>query len=110
MLVGAVIIHNPNLFCAGARADKGNLRGSDSGKTAGETADDFVSELVRELANLRVGGRAAVDLADDGLRRRTADVVEPTGDYDFAGGFGEIAEGDEVGIDLRRRPVQIVQL
>src|SRR5882762_7987521 len=110
MLIGAVVVHYPEFFCASARADEGDLRGGDAGKAAGEAADDFVGELVGEFANLRVGGRAAVDLADDGLIGGAADVVEPGGDDDFGGGFGEITEGDEVGVDLRGGPIGIVQL
>src|SRR6267154_3042509 len=75
MLIGAVVVHYPEFFCASARADEGDLRGSDAGKAAGEAADDFVSELVSEFANLRVSGRAAVDFADDGLIGGAADVV-----------------------------------
>src|SRR5712675_898496 len=110
MLVGTVVVHYPEFFCAGARTDEGNLRGGDAGKAAGEAADDFVGELVGEFANLRVSGRAAVDFADDGLIGGAADVVEPSGDDDFGGGFGEITEGDEVGIDLGGGPIGIVQL
>src|SRR5258705_274118 len=110
MLVGAVVVHYPEFFCASARADEGDLRGGDAREAAGEAADDFVGELVSEFANLRVSGRAAVDLADDGLIGGAADVVEPCGDDDFGGGFGEIAEGDEVGVDLGGGPIGIVQL
>jgi len=80
MLIGTVVIHDQNFFCAGARADEGDLRGGNAGGTAGEPADDFVGELVRELADLRVGRRAAIDFADDGLRGWAADVVGPGGD------------------------------
>src|SRR6266478_1994299 len=110
MLVGAVVVHHPEFFCAGARTDENDLRGGNAGETAGEAADDFVGELVGELAHLRVGGRAAVDFADDGLVGRAADVVEPRGDHDFGGGFGEITEGDEVGVDLGGGPIGIVKL
>src|SRR5713226_6857054 len=103
MLVGAVVLHHPNLFCAGTRTDEGDLRGGDA--PAGKAADDFVGKLVRELADLRIGGRAAVDLADDSLRGGAADVVEPAGDYDFAGRFGKVAEGDEIGVDLGSDPI-----
>src|SRR5260370_29461710 len=110
MLVSTVIIHDPNLLCTGARGDEGDLRGGDAGESAGKAADDLVGEFVRELADLRVGGRAPVDLTNHGLRRRAADVVEPGGDYDLAGGFGKVAEGDEVGVDLRCGPVGIAEL
>src|SRR5712671_3322882 len=110
MLVGAIVVHYPEFFRASARADEGNLRGGDAGEDPGEAADDFVGELVGEFANLRVSGRAAVDFADDGLIGGAADVVEPSGDDDFGGGFGEIAEGDEVGVDLGGGPIGIVQL
>src|SRR6266852_272010 len=69
MLVGAVVVHNPNFLCARARADLGDLRGSDAGEPAGKAADDCVSELVVELADLRVGRRAASDEVGVNLRR-----------------------------------------
>ena len=110
MLIGAIVVHYPEFFRASARADEGNLRGGDAGEAAGEAADDFVGELVSEFANLRVSGRAAVDLTDDGLIGGAADVIEPAGDYNFTGGLGEIAESYEIGVDLRRGPVGIAKL
>src|SRR6202035_4805740 len=109
MLVGAVVIHHPDFFRAGAGADESDLRGSDSGSYRGKAADNFVGELVSELADLRVGRRAAIDLSYDGLRGRAAHVVEPAGNSDFAGGFGEIAKGHEVRVDLRCGPVEIAE-
>ena len=67
MLVCAVVIHHPDFFGAGARADEGDLRGGDAGEAAGKVADDFVGELVGEFADLRVGGCAAIDFADQRL-------------------------------------------
>src|SRR6202035_5547596 len=109
MLVGAVVIHHPDFFRAGAGADESDLRGSDSGSYRGKAADNFVGELVSELADLRVGGGAAIDLAYDGLRGRAAHVVEPAGNSDFAGGLGEIAEKYQIGVELRRGPVEIAE-
>ena len=100
MLVGAIVVHHPKFFRAGARADKSDLRGGDAGEAAGEFEDDFVGELVGEFADLLVGGSAAIDFADDGLGRGSGDVVEPGLDGNFGSGFGEVAEGDVVGVDL----------
>ena len=86
------------------------MRGGDSREAAGKAANDFVGELVREFADLGVGGRAAIDLADYSLIGGAADVIGPGGDYDFAGGFCEIAEGYQVGVDLRRGPIEIAEL
>src|SRR6266851_9154990 len=107
MLVGAVVVHHPYLFCAGTRTDERDLRGGDA--PAGKAADDFVGKLVRELADLRIGGRAAVDLADDSLRRGAADIVEPAGNYDLAAGFGKVAEGHEIGVDLGSDPIVVTE-
>ena len=71
--------------------------------------DDFVGKLVREFANLGIGGRAAIDLANDGLRGGIADVVHPGVDDDFGGGFGEIAERDEIGIERGIGPGKVAK-
>ena len=87
-------------------ANESDLRGGDAGESAGKLADDFVGELVSEFADLGVGGSAAIDLANDGLRGGAADVVHPGEDGDFGGGFGEIAEGEEIGVDGSLRPIE----
>src|SRR5258708_27641107 len=110
VLVGAVVIHHPHFLGAGARADEGDLRGADGGEAAGTSGDDFVGELVGEFADLRVGGSATIDLADDGFVGGAANVEHPCGDGDFGGGFGEIAEGDEVGVEGRIDPGGFLEL
>jgi len=103
-LVGAVVIHDPDFLVTGAGTDKRDLRGADAGEAAGKFGYNFVGKLVGEFADLVVGGSAAVDLADDGFVGGAADVEHPGGDGDFGGGFGEIAEGDEVGVEGRIGP------
>ena len=107
MLVCAVVIHHPDFFGAGAGTDEGDLGGSDSGQAAGKFADNFVGELMGELANLRIGGSAAINFANHGLRRRIADVIEPCFDGDFGGRLGEITKTQEIcvcgGIDPNGR-------
>ncbi len=110
MLVRAVVVHDPDFFGAGTRTNEGDLRGSDAGESAGKFVDDFVGELVREFADLGVGGVAAIDFGDDGLGGRIANIEHPGGDGDFGGGFGEITESDEVGVDGHVRPSEILQL
>src|SRR6202030_1895055 len=78
VLVGAVVIHDPDFFGAGAGADEGDLCRSNAGNAGKEFADDFIGELVSEFADLWVRGGAAIDFADDGLRGRTGDVIEPS--------------------------------
>jgi len=98
-LIGAVVIHDPEFLAAGARADEGDLGGSDAGKTARKFIDDFIGELVGEFANLRVGGGAAIDFAYYGFFGVAANVVHPGGNGNFRGSFGEIAEGEIVGVE-----------
>ncbi len=57
-----------------------------------------------EFSHLEVGGRAAIDLPDDSLRRWIAHVIEPGFDGHFGGGFGEITEAKEIGICGRINP------
>jgi len=109
VLVGAIVIHDPEFFIARARTDESDLGGGDAGESAGKFIDDFVRELMSKFADLCVSGVAAVDLADDGLGRRIANVKHPGGDRDFGGGFREIAEGDEIGVDRHVGPGKIAK-
>ena len=105
VLVGTVVVHHPNFFgAAAARANEGNLRGGHAGEAAGELTDDFVGKLVGEFANLKIRGSAAIDLSDDRLSRGIAHVIEPCFDGHFGCGFGEIAEGEEIGVGGRIDP------
>ena len=106
MLVGAIVIHDPEFLGADIAANESDLRGSNAGKATRKFADNFVGELVSEFADLDVGGNAAIDLADDGLARRAADVVHPSEDGDFGGSFGEIAEGEEISVHGRLGPIE----
>ena len=67
VLIRAVIIHDPKFLGAVGAADESDLGGGDAGEATGEFADDFVGKLMSEFADLRVGGSAAINLADDGL-------------------------------------------
>ena len=109
MLVGTVVVHDPDFFGAGTRTYESDLRGRDAGESAGKFVDDFVGELVGEFADLSIRGIAAIDFADDGLGRRIANVEHPSGNGDFGGGFREIAEGNEVGVDGHVRPGEIAE-
>ena len=53
-----------------------------------------------EFADLLIRRRASIDFADDGLAGGSSDVIEPGLDGNFGSGFGEIAEGDVVSVDL----------
>ena len=108
MLVGAVVVHDPDFFRSVAGADEGDLRARDAVGAGAQFADDFVGELMGEFPYLRVGGGAAIDLGDDGLRRRITHVEEPRLDRDV-GGFGEIAEGDEVGVGWGIGPGEVAE-
>ncbi len=57
-----------------------------------------------EFADLRVGRRTAINFCNDGLGSWAAHIVEPGLDGDVAGGFGEIAKGNEVSVDWRIGP------
>ena len=105
VLIGAVVIHDPDFLDACATgANESDLRGGDAGQAARKFADDFVCKLMREFANLQVGGTAAIDLADHGLRRGVAHVKEPGLDGDFGSGFGQITEAEIVGVGWRLHP------
>lgn len=105
-LVGSIVIHNPKFFGAVGATNESDLRGGNAGESTRKLTDDFVGELMGKFANLRVGGRAAIHFADDGLRRSAADVIHPGEDGDLGGSFGEIAEGKEIGVDRALRPVE----
>ncbi len=67
MLIGTVVVHDPDFLGATAGADEGDLCASYAGEAAGEFIDYFVGELVGEFADLGVGGSAAINFADYGL-------------------------------------------
>jgi len=67
MLIGAVVVHQPEFFVPVRELTKNDLRGGDAGETSGKSTDDFVGELVGELRTCASVGRAAIDFADDGL-------------------------------------------
>jgi hypothetical protein len=62
-----------------------------------------------EFADLRVGGSASIELSDDGFVGGAANVKHPGGDGDFGWRFGEIAEGDEVGVEGRIGPGEFLE-
>lgn len=103
-LVGTIVIHDPEFLVPGARADERNLRGGDAGEAAGEFIDNLIGELMGEFADLQIRRLTAIDFADDGFVGAAANIVKPGGDDDFAGGFGEIAECDEIGVEGRFGP------
>ena len=109
MLVRTIVVHHPDFFGAGAGADEGYLGGGDAGIASREFKDNFVGELMGELADLGVGGFAAIDFADDGLGGGVVNVVEPCGDSDFGSSFGEVTEGDIVSFDAGIRPSGILE-
>src|SRR5277367_1047948 len=109
VLIRTVIIHDPKFFGAAALADVGDLRASDAGKAAGQFADDFIGELMGEFADLGIGWRAAIDFADDGLRGRVADVVEPRLNVDFRGGFDDVSESHHVGVCGGVGPIEVAE-
>src|SRR5438270_3542929 len=84
--------------------NEGNLRLRDAGQAAGKLADDFVGELVRVFANLQVCWAAAINYADDRLRRRIANVEQPSLNGDFGRRLGQIAEADVIGVGGLRDP------
>src|SRR5215470_1472460 len=106
VLVGAVVIHDPEFLGAGVAVNESDLRSGDARNTAGEFGDDFVGELVSEFAHLCVGGIAAIDLAHDGFGGGTANIEHPSEDGNFGGSFGEIPEGQEIRVDGILGPVE----
>src|SRR5215469_616041 len=106
VLVGAVVIHDPEFLGAGVAVNESDLRGGDARNTAGEFGDDFVGELGSEFAHLCVGGITAIDLAHDGFGGGAANIEHPSEDGNFGGSFGEIPEGQEIRVDGILSPVE----
>ncbi len=100
-LIGAVVIHHPDFFVAGAVADEIDFAFGDAGNAAAQAEDNFVGKFVGDEAGRVVGGNVGVLFAENLRRRGVLYVVEPALHGDFAGGDGEIAEGQHGGV--RRR-------
>src|ERR1039458_6723975 len=55
-LVGAVVIHDPDFFVAGAIADEKDFAFGDAGNAATQTKNDFVREFVgNEAGGIEIG-------------------------------------------------------
>src|SRR2546429_6797239 len=91
-------------------ANEGDLCGTDARRAAGKFADNFVSKVVGVLADLQVGGSAAIDLADDRRRRGIAQVKKPGLDGDLGRGLGQIAKADVAGVGGLLDPSRSFQL
>ena len=95
-LVGAVVVHHPDLLAAAARADKRDLRAGHAGYTARKAHDDLVRKLVSEAAELRVADLAAIALAEHLWRARVAHVVQPRFDGQVIAAGTQVAEREQV--------------
>src|SRR5207302_10684200 len=111
VLISAVIIHDPDfLVPVAGGANESDLCGTDARRAAGKFADNFVSKVVGVLADLQVGGSAAIDLADDRRRRGIAQVKKPGLDGDLGRGLGQIAKADVAGVGGLLDPSRSFQL
>ena len=62
-LVGAVVIHHPDFFVAGAVADEINFALGDARDAAAQTENDFIGKLVGDDAGGFVGRIVGILLA-----------------------------------------------
>ena len=104
LLVGAVVVHHPDFFVAGALADEIDLGFGDSLYASAQTEDDFVGKAMRDDAHGVGGGIVGVLLAEHLRRLLIFYVVEPTLHRNFAGGCAQIAEREHGGVGRRGIP------
>ncbi len=109
VLIGAVVIHGPDLFVAAARADVGDLRAGDAGtppesraiiSSANWCANCAGSLVVRMRRDRRGRSRRARMYS---ARRKT------TPGFPRVSGRGEVAEGQELRRDRGAAPDRVVQ-
>ena len=96
VLVGAVVVHLPDFFVAGAAGDVVDLGFGDAGDAAAEAEDDLVGEAVGDWRAVSWSGGLVVLLAEDlGVLRFFASN-EPAVDDEAAAGR-RVPEGDHGG-------------
>ena len=110
VLILAVVVHHPDFFGAGARADEVDLGFGDAVDAAAEAEDDLVGEAVRDGARHVFAGGFVVLLAEHLGIGGVAGVVEPAVDDQAAVGGRERAEGDHGGVGGLGGPLREVDL
>src|SRR5260370_28095740 len=108
LLVGAIVVHRPDFFVAGALADEVDLGFGDSGYTSAEAEDDFVGKFVRDHAHCVARRIIGVLLAEYLWRPLILDVVEPSLHRDLAGCRAQVAESEHGGVGWRGTPFREV--
>ena len=110
VLIGAVVVHGPDLFVSAAHVDVIDLGFGDAGDATAEAEDDLVGEAVGDLAGGVVGGGLVVLLGEDLRVLGVFGVEEEALDGELAGLRGEAAEGDHGGGGGRAGPLREVDL
>ncbi len=98
VLVGAVVVHLPDLFRAAAAVDVVDLGFGDAVEAAAEAEDDLVGEAMGDLAGAVVGGVFAVLLGEDLGKLRVLGVEEEAVDVEVIGGDAKGSEDDHGGV------------
>src|SRR5579884_4396698 len=94
----SVVVHHPDLFCAGTIADEYDLAFSHAGNSAAKAKDDLVGETMCNQARV-VGRRIFAILLAQNLRRdRVLNVVQPAVHRDLSAADSEIAECQHGGV------------
>src|SRR5260370_19151342 len=104
LLVGAIVVHDPDFFVAGAFADEVDLGFGDAWYASAQAEDDLVGKSVCDHA--RRVGRCVVGvlLAEHLWRRLILYVVEPSLHRQLAGGRAQVAESEHGSVRRRGTP------
>jgi len=94
MLIGAVVVHRPDLLVAAGYLDVIDLGLGDAGGTAAEPEDDLIGEAVGDLASGVLRGRLVVLLGEHLGILGILGVEEVAVADDSAALDAEAAEGD----------------
>src|SRR5260370_40853941 len=110
LLVGAIVVHDPDFFVAGAFADEVDLGFGDAWYASAQAEDDLVGKSVCDHARRLGRGVVGVLLAEHLWRRLILYVVEPSLHRDLAGGRAQVAESEHGSVRRRGIPSRAINL
>ncbi len=110
VLVGAVVVHLPDLFVSAGDLDVEDLGFGDALAAAAEPEDDLVGEAMGDLAGGVFAGVLAVLFGENLRELGILGVEEEAVADDLAALNAEVAEGDHRGRGWRFRPLLNVHL
>jgi len=110
LLVGAVVVHHPDLFVPATLADEIDLALRDTRNPSAKTKDNLVGKTVCNDPHRIRSGIVRVLLPQHLRRSLVLHVVEPSLNCDFARSPAQVAEGQHRRVRRRRIPCRKIHV